>query len=85
MKISSNNNLIPYFKDPYDVIPAVSPEMEKLPNKRRQAVTKDNYSYQTDSNKYYIKTDGENAVYNSRRRLVSQLPNQIGMLIDTFV
>lgn len=84
MKIHSNNNLLPYIKNPYEVVPAVPPGMEKGDDEHQQAIAERNDAYKRGAYKYYVRTNDENTTYNAERRIVSQQWHRTGMLIDTY-
>lgn len=82
MKIHSNNNLLlPYNQNPYAIVPA---DMEKKQDDDQQAVATRDEANNRQGYKYYVRTNDESTVYDSKRRMVTQQWLHVGMLIDTY-
>ena len=84
MKITANQNLIPYFQQRRDGLPANQTDEGNRPALNRQPASRDPQLQEQPSHRYYIKQDLENSIYNAGKKIVSQKALAKGMIIDVY-
>jgi len=84
MKITANQNLIPYFQPRRDELPANQPEGENHPELNRRASPHPLRS-EEQPYRYYIQQDLENSIYTHNKDIVAQYMKFKGMIVDLYV
>lgn len=84
MKITANQNLIPYFQQRRDSLPANQPDEDNHPELNRRSASRDPMLQEQSPHRYYIKQDLENSIYNAGKKVVSQKALAKGMIIDLY-
>lgn len=84
MKITANQNLIPYFQPRRDELPASQTDGKNHPELNRRALPH-SLLPEEQTYRYYIQQDLENCIYTSRKDIVSQNMKSKGMIVDLYV
>ena len=84
MKVTANQNLIPYFQQRRDGLPTNQTDEDNHPELNRQSASRDPLPQEQPSHRYYIKQDLENSIYNADKKIVSRKTLAKGMLIDVY-
>jgi hypothetical protein len=84
MKITANQNLIPYFQPRRDAFPAEQPDEKYNPALNRRTVSDDSLQPKEQTHRYYIKENLENSIYNATKNMIPQSGKSKGILIDIF-
>jgi len=84
MKITANQNLIPYFQPRRDSLPANQTDEQNQPALNRKSSSHHSLLPEQQTYRYYIKQDLENSIYDAGKNIVSQKTLSKGMIIDVF-
>ncbi|MBA4369721.1 MAG: hypothetical protein C0403_19010 [Desulfobacterium sp.] len=84
MKITANQNLIPYFQPRRDELPANQPDGENHPELNRGTLPHSLLS-EEQPYRYYIRKDLENSIYTPNKDIVAQYMKFKGMIVDIYV
>ena len=84
MKITANQNLIPYFQPSRDALPADQSDGKTHPELNRRAVAHGSLGHQEQPHRYYIKEDLENSTYNAKKSIIPQYRKHKGVMIDVY-
>ena len=84
MKITANQNLIPYFQPRRDDLPASQPDEKNHPELSRRALSH-TLLPEEQTYRYYIQKDLENSIYTPNKDIVPQHMKYKGMIVDLYV
>ena len=84
MKITANQNLIPYFQPRRDTLPASQPDRENHPELNRNSLPDGFLQSEEQNYRYYIQQDLENSIYNAHKNIVPQDTRSKGMIVDLY-